>query len=167
MQQKLIQRCVLIAGIASASLLTFASGCQAETTLFKADLRGSTEVPPTQTGGTGTVTANYDPTTKQLSWNGSYSSLSGPATAAHIHGPAVAGTNARLVFWISENIDQCSQGECRSKSGKDAALASPFKGVATLTDAQAADLLAGMYYINIHTDAYPAGEIRGQLLNAP
>jgi hypothetical protein len=37
------------------------------------------------------------------------------------------------------------------------------QGSATLTDAQAADLLAGRYYINIHTAATPAGEIRGQV----
>jgi CHRD domain-containing protein len=36
-----------------------------------------------------------------------------------------------------------------------------------LSDAQVADLMAGMYYVNIHTDAYPAGEIRGQLVKSP
>jgi hypothetical protein len=37
------------------------------------------------------------------------------------------------------------------------------EGSATLTDAQAVDLLAGRYYINIHTAANPPGEIRGQV----
>ena len=40
---------------------------------------------------------------------------------------------------------------------------SPVEGSATLTDAQAADLMAGKYYINIHTAANPGGEIRGQV----
>jgi hypothetical protein len=41
---------------------------------------------------------------------------------------------------------------------------SPAQGSATLTDAQAADLLAGRYYINVYTAANPAGEIRGQVI---
>ncbi len=40
---------------------------------------------------------------------------------------------------------------------------SPAEGSATLTDAQAADLVAGKYYVNIHTAANPGGEIRGQV----
>ena len=43
-------------------------------------------------------------------------------------------------------------------------MTSPIKGEATLTDAQAADLVAGKYYINIHTAANPGGEIRGQVV---
>ena len=51
---------------------------------------------------------------------------------------------------------------CRSKT-----TASPIKGSATLTDAQAADLDAGKYYVNIHTAANKGGEIRGQITKAP
>jgi hypothetical protein len=168
--QMLARRSMLsygIGGIASFVLLAFASRSRAEVTQFKADLKGSNQVPLNQATGTGTVTATYDSATKRLSWNGSYSGLSGPPTAAHIHGPAAAGTNARLVFWISDDIGQCSQGECRSNSDTKAhPLSNPFQGSATLTDAQAADLMAGMYYVNIHTDAYPRGEIRGQLVKS-
>jgi len=154
--------------IASAALLAVASPSQADTMQFSADLKGSNQVPPSQTAGTGTVTATYDTVTKRLLWKGSYSGLSGPATAAHVHGPAVAGANARLVFWISENIEQCSQGECKLNShAKAQPLTSPFEASAILTDTQAAELLGGMYYVNIHTNAYPRGEIRGQLLESP
>ena len=168
MRQMFVRRSILgYGGIACLALLAFASRSRAETTQLKADLKGSNQVPPNQTTGTGALTATYDSTTKRLSWGGSYSGLSGPPTAAHIHGPAAAGTNARLVFWISENIGQCSQGECRSNSDNKAPpLTSPFQGSATLTDAQAADLMAGLYYVNIHTDAHPRGEIRGQLVRS-
>lgn len=145
-----------------------ASFGQAPFIQFRTGLNGSSQVPPVQTTAKGHVAATYDPAAKRLSWKGDYAGLSGPATAAHVHGPAAAGANARLIVWISENSGQCSQGECRSKhDAHGEPLKSPFEGSATLTEAQAADLLAGLYYVNIHTDANPRGEIRGQLVKAP
>ena len=79
-----------------------------------------------------------------LTWKLSYSGLTGPATAAHFHGPAVAGSNAGVVIPF-------------------ASPASPIEGQATLTAAQAADLLAGKWYANVHTAANKGGEIRGQV----
>ena len=88
---------------------------------------------------------DYDNASKKLSWKITYSGLSGPATAAHFHGPAEAGANAGVAVAIPN------------------AGTSPVEGSATLTDAQAADLMAGKYYINVHTAANPGGEIRGQV----
>jgi hypothetical protein len=152
MQQTFVRRSILgycIGAAASAVALTFASRSQAATTQFKADLKASSEVPPNTTAGTGTVTMTFDSDSKQLSWKGSYSDLSGPATAAHIHGPAEVGKNAGVVTWIST---------------KGSPFPSPFEGSVTLTDAQAGDLMAGLYYVNIHTAANPGGEVRGQLV---
>lgn len=115
---------------------------------FKADLSGASEVPPVTTGGRGTATAALDANTKTLNWTVTYSGLSGPATAGHIHGPAAAGANAGVLVPFSGN------------------LASPIKGSATLTDAQISDLEAGRTYINIHTADNKGGEIRGQLMRA-
>jgi hypothetical protein len=61
---------------------------------------------------------------------GSYSGLSGPATAARFHGPGPKGQNAGVVV------------------PADAAK-SPFGASATLTDAQAADLAKGNWYFNV------------------
>jgi hypothetical protein len=133
-----------LAAIACASIIAFTSPSMAAMVNFKADMKAATEVPPNDSKGTGTVTATYDTTSKKLSWKGSYKDLSGPATAAHFHGPAEAGKNAGVAVPISP-------------------ATSPLEGSATLTDAQAADLMAGKWYVNVHTAANKGGEIRGQL----
>jgi hypothetical protein len=112
---------------------------------MKATLDGAAEVPPVTTPGKGTADIDYDPATKKLSWKVTYTGLSGPATAAHFHGPAETGKNAGVKVPIPN------------------ATTSPAEGSATLTDEQAADLVAGRYYVNIHTAANPGGEIRGQV----
>lgn len=153
MRQTVDRRSVLgiVGSAAGAALLASGSPSYAATTTFKADLKGSSEVPPNQTGGSGTATATYDPATKELTWSGSFSGLTGPAMAAHFHGPAEAGKNAGVQIWISE---------------KGKPLESPFKGSAKLTDAQASDLMNGQWYVNIHTKENAGGEIRGQLVKS-
>jgi hypothetical protein len=108
-------------------------------------LRGANEVPPTPSTGSGTVDALFDKNTNQLRWRVSYSDLSGPALAAHFHGPALIGANAGVaVPWPGP-------------------LASPMEGSMTLTSAQADELMSGLWYANIHTARYPGGEVRGQM----
>jgi CHRD domain len=114
-----------------------------------ATLGGSSEVPAVSGGGMGTFEARLDPATSLLKWTVTYSGLTGPATAAHFHGPAVAGENAPPVVPVDGN------------------LASPIVGVTTLTAAQMSDLKAGKWYFNIHTAANSNGEIRGQLAVKP
>jgi len=116
---------------------------------FKADLSGASEVPPVTSAGKGAATASLDTATKTLNWTVTYSGLSGPATAGHIHGPAAPGANAGVLVPFT------------------GALVSPIKGSATLTDAQISDLEAGRTYVNLHTADNKGGEIRGQLVRAP
>ena len=132
--------------IAMVALGTVAFAGSASAEKLKATLDGKSEVPPTTSNGTGTADLDYDAATKKLTWKVTYSGLSGPATAAHFHGPAEAGKNAGVAVAIPN------------------AASSPVEGSATLTDAQAADLLAGKLYVNIHTAANPGGEIRGQVM---
>ena len=139
---------ICVGGAAGAALFASSRPSYAAATTFKASLKGSSEVPPNTTAGTGSVTMTYDPATKELTWDGTYSGMTGPVTAAHIHGPAEPGKNAGVVLWLST---------------KGQPFPSPFKGSAKLTDAQANDLMSGQYYVNIHTAANPGGEIRGQL----
>lgn len=154
MRQTFDRRSVLgicVGSAAGAALLASGAPSYAATTTFKADLKGSSEVPPNTTSGTGSVTATYDPATKELTWSGTFSGLTGPAMAAHFHGPAEVGKNAGVQIWISE---------------KGKPFDSPFKGSAKLSDAQASDLMNGQWYVNIHTKANAGGEIRGQLVKS-
>ena len=133
----------VLATLALGATVAFAGPAFAEK--MKATLDGASEVPPVTTAGKGTADVDFDPATKKLSWKVSYSGLTGPATASHFHGPAEAGKNAGVAVPIP-NIGT-----------------SPAEGSATLTDAQAADLAAGKYYVNVHTAANPGGELRGQV----
>ena len=118
---------------------------RAETVKFHATLNAATEVPPKTSDGKGTFDGTLDTSTKVLTYTVTYSDLTGPATMAHIHGPAAPGANAGVLVPFS------SPGT------------SPIKGTATLTDAQEQDLMDGKTYANVHTAANPGGEIRGQI----
>jgi CHRD domain len=134
---------ILFVPLALGAAIAFAGPACAQK--FKATLDGKSEVPANTSAGTGSADLDYDAASKKLSWKVTYSGLSGPATAAHFHGPAESGKNAGVAVAIPN------------------AASSPVEGSATLTDAQAADLEAGKYYVNIHTAANPGGEIRGQV----
>lgn len=135
---------VLLATFAVSASVAFAGAASAETMKMKATLDGKSEVPANTSAGTGTADITYDTSAKKLSWKMTYSGLTGPATMAHFHGPAEPGKNAPVAVPITP-------------------ATSPSEGSATLTDAQAADLMAGKYYVNVHTEANKGGEIRGQV----
>lgn len=119
-----------------------------------ATLAGSNEVPPHITEGTGIGTFTFDESTSTTTWSVTFSGLSAPATAAHIHSPAGTGVNAPVVVPLAPGFPVATSGTFSLSStaliGRTAAL---FAG----------DLLAGNAYVNIHTSTFPGGEIRGQL----
>jgi hypothetical protein len=116
----------------------------AETITLKADLKGANEVPPNISPASGKAEATFDTETRLLSWTVTYTDLTGPAVGAHFHGPSEPGKNAGIVLPF--------------KAG-----GSPIHGTAIINENQAADLLAGKWYANIHTAANPGGELRGQM----
>jgi glucose/arabinose dehydrogenase len=113
---------------------------------------GTQQTPPVATGAAGSGTATLDLATHELSWNFQYSGLSGPATAAHFHGPAGICETAGIQLSLLE--------EGGPPSGQ-------IVGSAQITAPQAADLLAGLWYLNIHTTLNPGGEIRAQVAPPP
>jgi CHRD domain len=109
---------------------------------------GAQEVPAVTGTGAGTLTGSYDTVSKQLIYSISWTGLSGDATVAHFHGPALAGETASPL----QDITLVTNG---------------IAGLATDTiiasDALHTALLAGKVYYNVHTVANPDGEIRAQV----
>lgn len=118
-------------------------------TKMNANLSGQNEVPPVQTQGRGSADVSYDKSSRMLKWKVDYSGLSANPVAAHFHGPAAPGSNAGVVVNIAPG-----------------GVRNPIEGQATITEQQAQDLLAGRWYINVHTPQNPNGEIRGQVVPA-
>ena len=136
------------AALFAAAHMAAIGALKAEVLHYKATLTAAAETPPTTSTGSGTLTATFDTDSKKLEWTAEYSGLTGPAVAAHFHGPAPVGKAAPIEVPLQAPLD------------------SPMKGSATLTDAQAKDLMDGMMYFNIHTAANKPGEIRGQMEKA-
>ncbi len=98
--------------------------------------------------GTGSATMTFETATNVFSWNITWQNLISDAAAAHFHGPAPPNANAAVQVGIG--------------------IVSPDIGNSILNAVQAADLLAGLWYINIHTlPNHPGGEIRGNVRVVP
>jgi hypothetical protein len=119
---------------------------QSNTVSFYADLKGSSETPPNASTATGNAIASFNKDTKILTVVTTYSGMT--ATAGHVHKGAI-GSAGPVVFPFTST-------------------ASPIVFTSTALDAgQEADLMANMYYVNLHSAAFPDGEIRGQLMKHP
>ena len=130
----------------AAAMLCVAPAAQAEMMTFTTEMTAAAGVPPTDSTATGTAEVTLDTEAKTVTWVYTHEGLSGAMTAAHIHGPASATETAPPV------VDTTSE---------------TMAGSAPITDAQAAEMIAGMYYFNVHTAKHPGGEIRGQLAAKP
>jgi hypothetical protein len=136
--------------VAAAAALAFVSiGAHAATINLKADLKASSEVPAKDSSGIGLLTGTLDTDTNEFKYHVEFSGLTGPVVAAHFHGPAAEGANAKPQLPI-----------------KVSPITSPLEGKATLTPEQAKDLAEGKWYFNLHTTANPGGEIRGQVVKS-
>jgi hypothetical protein len=136
--------------VVTVCVLTLVSAAaHAATIQLKADLKASAEVPPKDSAGMGTLTGTLNTETNEFTYHIEFSGLTGPAVAAHFHGPAAEGANAKPQLPI-----------------KGSPVTSPIDGKATLTAEQAKDLLDGKWYFNLHTAANPGGEIRGQIMKS-
>ena len=122
--------------------------------VFVAELKGENEVPVpvTTTTGAGLATFLVNPLTGAVNYELDFTGITSP-TMAHVHlGPA--GVTGLPLFWLWD------------ASGVDAPSTLPATGVFTPTLAQFSQMLQGNLYVNVHSAAYPGGEIRGQIEGA-
>ncbi len=131
--------------VSDGGVMTFAFAIDSDQVVNDLELGSSTPSDSgTATFPSGSGTATFDPVTNLFEWTFTYDGLTGSATAMHFHGPAAPGEEAGVDLSIGLSD-------------------SPVEGSATLTAGNAATLQSGMWYLNIHTAANPAGEIRGQV----
>lgn len=143
-------RLIATAGLLAALLLAACAAPGEEAgrvERFRAELSGAQEVPAVMGAGRGRAEADYHLRSSMLRWRISYSDLSGPVTAAHIHGPAGPGQNAPPLVPLQP--------------------ARTITGQLRLTPEQYTQLQSGQWYVNLHTTAHPQGEVRGQLRHHP
>ncbi|MBP6785952.1 MAG: ScyD/ScyE family protein [Candidatus Promineofilum sp.] len=124
----------------------------AHTWAFAAMLSGANEVPPVDSPATGQALMTLSADMSELNYRLMVNDLDG-ATAAHIH-EAPAGSNGPVIFPLFTG------GPPPLEAG------SPVSDTLAPTISQVAALVAGDYYVNVHTPANPGGEIRGQVAMA-
>jgi hypothetical protein len=134
------------------AVLAASTVAQAAVLDFDFTLSGANETPPNASTATGSGTAMFDDATLNLTVNGTFSGLIATSTAAHVH-DAQPGVPGPIVFGLT--LDPVA-----STSGT-------ISGIGGITPEQVTDLLAGNLYVNVHSDAFPDGEIRGQLVPVP
>ncbi|WP_190246237.1 CHRD domain-containing protein [Gelidibacter gilvus] len=111
--------------------------------VYETTLSGANEVPANSSEAKGTATLTFNKDTKIFTLNVTHD-IATP-TMGHVH-KAAAGENGSVIFPFTS-------------------LASPISFTSpVLTEDQIADLNNGLYYVNIHTELFPGGEIRGNLV---
>lgn len=136
--------------IVSATMVAATSSISAMWT-FSDGIDGLQETPPNASPATGIASGTYDDVTNMLMIDISASGFVAPITAKHIH-KAPVGVAGGVVFALS---------------GPTGGTSLTSHDMFVLTEAMEADFLGGLYYVNIHSSAFPGGEIRGQLHATP
>jgi len=135
MRPRILQIIVVVVALCAASF------AQAAHYSASVTLNGASEVPSNASTATGSGGVSIDTNTNALTFHITYSGFATSETAAHIHGFAPPGMNASVLFPLPAGLT------------KD--------GVWNYTEPQEANILAGLTYMNIHSTAFPGGEIRG------
>ena len=127
-----------------------------DATEFEATLTGDAERPdPVQTDGMGTATFSLTADESQLSYDIVASDLPGDVTGAHFHfSPDGAAGSGGIVFPITDSVVNDGDGGATAE------------GIWNLTAEDVVNLRLNYIYVNLHTEANPAGEIRGNLVPA-
>lgn len=142
-------------GLACLGSGTFMAAQAEAATLFTANLSGSQEAPPNASTATGFGSVLLNDAEDMIAVNLTFSGLTTPATLAHIHGPALPGINAGVLFNFTSALPP------------GATSGTIPEQVFTITPIQVDYLKQGLLYFNVHTSTFPGGEIRGQIAAVP
>lgn len=134
-----------LAGLMTIVMTPVDSAHAVNTTTMVASLRGGQEVPPVPTNARGCARFEIDTNAKTMRFHIAFGGLTGAEVGAHIHGVAGPGANAGVLFALPPG--------------------NPKVGVWAYPAALEPDLLAGRMYVNIHSNGFPGGEIRGQIVD--
>jgi len=160
-----MKKSLLMSSIKSISMLLLTvlvlSGCKKDeaeepVSLIKkvnVTLSGAQEVPAVVTNGTGTAEISYDPTMKMISYKINWQLGNSAATTTNMHFHGSENGSDAVSSPVAIGITGFAPGSTGSTSGMTVAL----------TSAQEAQLLAGKWYINIHSSTVPSGELRGNI----
>lgn len=147
-----------------AALLFSAASAHAQVQLT-ANLNGGTEAPnKVSTGSLGTAVVSVDTTNKEITVNLEVFNLPTGTVGGHIHvgGPDVAGP---IIFDLAPASGMTGDFTLNQRLSSANLVVRTAQGILTIDDAIQA-LTGGNCYINVHTSANPAGEIRGQLIRS-
>jgi hypothetical protein len=145
-----------------AGVFAFALAADASAQTLAANLNGGEETPILNTGAVGTAEVIVDAASQEVTVTLRVFNIPTPTTAGHIHiGPA--GIAGPVVINFPEAlVGRTGDFAMTFRAGPNQFVARPAIGINTMQDAIQA-IVNGNSYVNIHTQQFPAGEIRGQL----
>jgi hypothetical protein len=129
---------------------------------YAAELRPGNEVPANASPSFGSAFVSLDLANTNIAWEVNTSGIVSP-TLSHIH-RAAAGVNGQVIINFALNSGQIPNGRTNGSGSIAAQQASAF--LASDLTALGSASTANGYYVNVHSTAFPGGEIRGQLVPA-
>jgi hypothetical protein len=136
----------------------------AATAIYSFTLDGTKEVPANLSPAAGSAQVTVDDTADTITFALTAFNLGSPVTGLHIHGPALPTANAPIVFNMLANAT--SQGPVTIGPNVIPNSFAAFGGAGS-TFADAINAAPSQFYVNLHTQSFPGGEIRGQLSPIP
>ena len=154
-----MKRALSVCLTAAATLALSVAPTAAQT--LTANLNAGEETPSFLTGAVGTAAVSVDQKNEELTVSLTVFNLPAATTAGHIH-IAPKGIAGPVVINFPIPTGRTDDLRLEFRVNAKDFVARPEIGINTMTDAIQAILL-GNAYVNIHTSAHPAGEVRGQL----
>lgn len=152
--------------LALAATGALALPTSAEEMNLMAELTGEAQVPPVETEAMGMADVTVDTEAMTVTWTLAYEGLSGEPVAAHFHGPATPEETAPPTVDLTVDMEGM-EGEAAASATATTEEEVPqdiVMGSSEITEEQLTQLQDGLWYINIHTEMHPGGEIRGQVM---